>query len=91
MGDLEYGPHHFVLLFAFVRCVFGVFHLVLELEEGVFDVFEAVWRRLLVACAGAVGWHVGWKEFWKSGVVVIIATGELVVKVGGLCRECCWL
>lgn len=33
--DLEDGPEHFVLLFAFMAGVFGVFELVLEFEEGI--------------------------------------------------------
>ena len=37
MGDLEDGPERFVLLFAFVAGIFGIFELVLEFEEGVFD------------------------------------------------------
>lgn len=58
MRDLEDGPLHFVLLFAFVAGVFGVFHLVGELEEGVFEVVEAIWRRLAVL-RGADGGHGG--------------------------------
>lgn len=52
MGDLEDRPQHLVLLLALVRCVLGVLHLVGELEEGVFDVVETLWRRFAVAgCA----------------------------------------
>lgn len=46
MRDLEYRPRHLVPLLALVRRVLCVFHLVLKLEKGVFDVFEAVWWRL---------------------------------------------
>ena len=56
--DLKNGPQHLVLLFAFVGGVLGVFHLVLKLEERVFDVFKAVGRGLAVfGCAD--GWHGG--------------------------------
>ena len=48
MRDLEDGPQHLVLLFALVACVLGVFELVLELEEGVFDIVEAFGWRLPV-------------------------------------------
>lgn len=58
MCDLEHRPHHLVLLLALVRGVFGVFHLVGELEERVFDVVEAVGRGFAVLCA-ADGWHFG--------------------------------
>jgi hypothetical protein len=52
MGDLEDRPQHLVLLLALVRRILGVFHLVGELEQGVFNVVEALWRRLTVAgCA----------------------------------------
>lgn len=50
--DLKHRPQHLVLLLALVRGIFGVFHFVMELEERVFDVFEAVWWRLAVfGCA----------------------------------------
>jgi hypothetical protein len=62
MGDLEDRPQHLVLLLALVRGVLGVFHLVGELEEGVFDVVEALWRRLAVARC-AKGRHVCWSPF----------------------------
>ena len=52
MGDLEDRPQHLVLLLALVRRVLGVLHLVGELKQRVFDVVEALWRRLAVAgCA----------------------------------------
>lgn len=37
MGDLEDGPETLVLLLALVTRVLGVFELVLEFKEGVFD------------------------------------------------------
>lgn len=37
MGDLEDGPETLVLFLALVTCVLGVFELVLEFKEGVFD------------------------------------------------------
>jgi hypothetical protein len=58
VGDLEDGPCHLVLLLALVRCVLGVLHLGLELEERVFEVFEAIWRRLLRSACCADGRHV---------------------------------
>jgi hypothetical protein len=45
MRDLEDGPKRFATLLALVRGVFGIFHLVGEFEEGVFDVVEAFGRR----------------------------------------------
>jgi hypothetical protein len=51
-----------VLLLALVRGVLGILHLVCELEEGVFDVVEALWRRLAVA-GRAKGRHVCWLSF----------------------------
>lgn len=40
MGYLEDGPEDFVAPLSLVRGVLGVFHLVAELEESVFDVVE---------------------------------------------------
>ena len=37
MGDLEDRPETLVLLLAFMASVLGVFELVLEFQEGVFD------------------------------------------------------
>jgi hypothetical protein len=48
-----------VLLLALVRGVLGILHLVGELEEGVFDVVETLWRRLAVAGC-AKGRHLCW-------------------------------
>lgn len=64
MGDLEDRPQHLMLLLALVRSVLGVLHLVRELEQGVFDVVEAIGRRLAVT-RGAEGRHV-----WCCGVRV---------------------
>ena len=58
MCDLKNGPEDFVALFTLVRTVFGVFHLVAERDEGVFDVVEAVGWGFAVA-GGADGWHRG--------------------------------
>jgi len=56
MCDLKDGPHHLVLLFALVCSILCVFHLVLELEKGVFDVVEAVgWGLSIAGCAH--WWH----------------------------------
>lgn len=60
VGDLEDGPGHFVLLLAFVAGVLGVFHFVGEFEEGVFDVFEAVWWGLAVLSCSDRGHFDGW-------------------------------
>lgn len=57
MRDLKYWPQHLVLLFAFVTRIFGVFELVLELEQSVFDVVETLWWRFAVLCCSD-GWHV---------------------------------
>jgi hypothetical protein len=59
--DLENGPCHFVLFLALVRRVLGIFHLVRELEECVFQVFEAFGRAPLAGARSADGWHVGVK------------------------------
>lgn len=48
MSDLKDGPDHFVLLLPFVRGILGVLELVGEFEQSVFDVFEAVGRRLAI-------------------------------------------
>jgi len=71
MSNLEDRPDHFMLLLALMRRIFGVLHLVLELQKGIFDVFEAVWRRLLVASTGASGRHdgIGVPEIRKEAVL----------------------
>ena len=48
MCDLKDWPERFVLLFAFVAGVLGILHLVLELEQSIFDILEAIWRWLAV-------------------------------------------
>lgn len=40
MRDLKDRPEHLVLLLAFVACILGVFELVLEFEEGIFDLYS---------------------------------------------------
>lgn len=59
MRYLEDGPHALISLLPFMRLVGGVFHLVLEFEEGVFDVFEAVWWGFAVAARGTDWRHFG--------------------------------
>lgn len=56
VGYLEDGPDHLVLLAAFVRGIFCIFHFVAELEQGVFDVIKAIGWGLAVLCA-ADRWH----------------------------------
>jgi predicted ferric reductase len=51
MCDLEYRPKRLVFLFAIVRRILRVFHLVRKLEKSVFNVVEAIWWRLAVASA----------------------------------------
>lgn len=36
-------------LFAFMRGILGVFHLVTEFEQRIFNVVEAIWRWLSIA------------------------------------------
>ena len=85
VGDLEDRPQHLVLFLAFVRGVFGILHLVRELEEGVFDVVEALGRRLAVA-RGAEGRHGG------GGVLLLVLGGEdnfvLPCSGGGISSRC---
>lgn len=63
MGDLKDGPENFMTLFAFVCGVLGVFHLVAEFQEGVFDVVEAVRWGFAVA-RGAYWRHLDW-SLWS--------------------------
>lgn len=44
-------------LFTVVRGVFGIFHLIVEFEEGVFDVIVAVWWGF--AISRAADWRHG--------------------------------
>lgn len=53
MRDLEDGPERFLPLLALVRRGFGVLHLVGKLEQGVFDILEAVRWGLAIATACA--------------------------------------
>lgn len=56
MRDLEDRPHDLVLWDVGGREVLGIFHLVGEYEEGVFDVAEACRRSFALRCV-ADGWH----------------------------------
>ena len=49
MADLEYRPDHLLLLLALVRGVLRILHLVRKLQQRVFDIVEAIRRRLAVA------------------------------------------
>jgi len=50
--DLKDGPQNFMSLFPLMRCVLCVLHLVTELQQRVFYVFKACWRRFAIAgCA----------------------------------------
>ena len=45
MVNLKDRPQHFMLFLSIVRRIFGILHLIAELEQGIFYVFEAVrWR-----------------------------------------------
>lgn len=57
MCDLEDGPQSLVAFLALVCSSFRVFHLVLEFEQGVFDVVKAFWWRFLVAACASDGGH----------------------------------
>jgi len=46
MTYLKDGPHNFMALLALVCGIFGVFHLVAEFEERVFDVVKTGWWGL---------------------------------------------
>lgn len=48
MRYLKSWPDHLMLLPSFMARIFGVFHLVGELEKGVFDVLEAIGRRFAI-------------------------------------------
>lgn len=57
MRDLEDRPLHLVLLLSFVAGIFSILHLVGELEEGVLDVVEALWRGLTAFASASDCWH----------------------------------
>jgi len=68
VADLKNWPEHFVPLLAFMRSVLGIFHLVAELEEDVFDIFESGWWRFAVArCTN--GRHDGFLEEKKAAEI----------------------
>lgn len=80
MRDLEDRPHCLLAPLALVWRILCIFHLVLEFEEGVLDVVEAVGRGFL-ALGGAHGGHlieVGW---WCGRVDLVIAEGILLQKL----------
>ena len=54
--DLEYGPEDFVFLLSFMGGVLGIFHLIAELKQGIFEIVEASRGRLAIA-RGANGRH----------------------------------
>lgn len=66
-------------LLALMRGVFCIFHLVAELEQGVFDVVEAVWRGFTCP-RGADGRH-------GVGVFVYLRAGLLKMSVRSLSNE----
>ena len=67
VGDLDDGPQGLVALLALVAGGLGVFHLVGEFEERVFEVGEAWgWGFACPRAAAADGGHV-----WVGGVVVV--------------------
>lgn len=57
VGDLEYGPLRLVFGHIVVGGVLGVLHLVAEDEQVVFDVAEALWRRLALG-GMSYCWHI---------------------------------
>lgn len=46
MADLKDRPEDFLSLFALMRRIFRILHLVAKLQESILDVVEAIWRRL---------------------------------------------
>ena len=48
MGNLKDRPQHLMSLFALMRCVLGVLHLIAELQQSILDIVEAVWWRLAI-------------------------------------------
>ena len=67
MTDLEDRPQHLMLLLAVVGCVFGIFHLVAEFEERVFDVVEA-WGWCFAIARGSYRRH-GWLSSESTMVI----------------------
>lgn len=59
MADLENRPKHLVLLFSFVRGILCILHLVAVFEQGILDLGEAHWRRLVSAGSSADRRHDG--------------------------------
>jgi hypothetical protein len=70
MRNLHDRPKRFVPFLALMSIGLGVFHLVGELEERVFDVFEAWGWGLAVAAGGAHWWH-GVGARW-SGLFLLV-------------------
>lgn len=58
MADLKYRPKDLMPLFALVRRILSIFHLVAELEKGILNVLKAIWWRLAIA-SGSDGRHEG--------------------------------
>jgi len=57
MCDLEDRPDGLVFLLSIMRCGFSVFHLIGELEQSVFDIFETIRRWLAIAGCATDWWH----------------------------------
>jgi len=52
VADLEDGPENFVFLLSLMRSILGIFHLIAELEQSIFDIVEAGRRRFAISgCA----------------------------------------
>lgn len=96
MCDLEDRPHGFLPPLALVRRVLGVFHLVLELEERVLDVVEAVGWGFL-ALGGAHGRHVGeramggWLECHRACNAVLERWLLKIQEQGEIAEETGWI
>lgn len=46
-----------MLLLAFVALILRIAERVLELQQGIFDIFEAFWRLFVLVLGCAYGWH----------------------------------
>ena len=57
MCDLEHGPEHLMLFLALVARVLGVLEAVLEFEECILDVVEALRRSLTILAGPSNSWH----------------------------------